>query len=73
MKKLLFLIAIISSFSLNSCNKKCDCQNNWDSNITYYSSDLVYHNGKCWRAFAQGGGSIVEPGTNGGDIWEECN
>tara|TARA_Y100000385_G_scaffold283748_1_gene340478 strand:- start:183 stop:404 length:222 start_codon:yes stop_codon:yes gene_type:complete len=73
MKKLLILIAIVSSFSVMSCNKKCDCQNNWDPNINYYSGDLVYHNGICWKAFAQGGGSIVEPGTTGGDIWKECN
>jgi len=72
MKKLLVLIAIISSLGFVSCNKQCNCQNNWDPNTTYTSGDLVFHNGICWRAFAQGGGSIVEPGTPGGDIWEEC-
>ena len=66
-------MAIITSFILNSCNKKCDCQNNWDPNIVYHSDDLVNHNGKCCRVFSQGGGSIVERGTTGGDIWEECN
>ena len=73
MKKLLLLIAFSFSLVLVSCNKKCDCQNNWDPNITYYSGNLVLHNGIYWKAFTQGGGSIVEPGTSSGDIWEECN
>jgi len=72
MKKTFFLLFISLSMITISCSKKCSCSNNWNPNTIYNSGDLVSHNGKCWEAFSQGGGSIVEPGTSGGDIWEEC-
>ena len=68
-------LLIISSITvlLSSCQKKCDCTQNWDSSITYVNDDLVSHDGKCWVAVAQGRG--IEPGPwmqNGNDIWELC-
>ena len=69
-----FFFATLLCFALfASCNKKCNCSEPWDENTIYQDGDVVSHNGSCWRAFAQGGGSNVEPGTSGGDIWEECD
>lgn len=76
MKNLLTSIVVISSLSMVSCYKKtknCFCHYDWDPNTTYYSGSLAKHNGNCWEANAQGGGSNVEPGTPGGEIWEWCS
>ena len=67
------LILVICIFII-SCEKKCDCNQSWDSSLTYVKNDLVSYDGKCWKAVAQGRG--IEPGPwlqNGNDIWEECN
>ena len=74
MRNTLFLLIILSAIINTSCQKKCDCSENWDSNLTYVKNDLVLYNDKCWEAIGQGRG--IEPGPwleNGNDIWEECN
>lgn len=75
MKKNLPLFFILLTLSLYSCEKECDCQQNWvnDCNLTYYPGNLVKHNGVCYKAFAQGTACMVEPGTQMGDIWGICN
>ncbi len=73
MKNLLFVLALVFGIFTTSCNKKCNCNQSWDSTVTYYKNDLVSYNGQCWIAVAQGKG--IEPGPwlqNGNDIWEEC-
>ena len=56
-----------------SCKKKCNCSQLYDSSIIYVSGNLVFHNGKCWKAVAQRKGIELEPWLqNGNDIWKEC-
>lgn len=69
--KYLVLLFLISLFY--SCSDSCDCNQDWDPDITYVSNDKVAYDGKCWIAVAQGRG--ITPGPwlqNGNDIWEEC-
>lgn len=71
MKKLI-LICYISIIAY-SCNQNCECNEEWDSTITYVKDDIVNHDGKCWTAVAQGRGIVPGPWLeNGNDIWEEC-
>ena len=59
---------------LISCGNDCNCEEDWDQSIRYFSDDLVFHNDTCWVAVAAGRG--IEPGPylqgNGNDIWVEC-
>ena len=74
MRKVLFILPLVISIFITSCQKKCDCSQSWESSLTYVKNDLVSYDGKCWKAVAQGRG--IEPGPwlqNGNDIWEECN
>ncbi len=75
MKKVGFIFGLLLTFFLSSCEKNCNCQQVWidDCSRIYQSGDLVEHNGKCYKAFAQGKACMVEPGTTEGDIWEICN
>ena len=41
MRNTLFVLIILSTIKYTSCQKKCDCSENWDSNITYVKNDLV--------------------------------
>lgn len=73
MKKNILYVLLIIGLGLTSCNKKCNCTENWDPNLTYVKRDLVKYDGKCWKAVAQGRG--ITPGPwleNGNDIWHEC-
>jgi len=74
MKKLLFVFGItISALMVSSCQKKCNCKDDFDASVTYYKKDLVSYEGKCWKATTQGRGIIPGPWMqNGNDIWEEC-
>ena len=72
MKKIILLACLIIGFA--SCNKKCNCKKDWDSNVTYVKGNLVKYNGKCWEAAAQGRGIVPGPWMqNGNDIWHECS
>lgn len=74
MRKLMILtIGITGLALLGACRKKCNCSQIWDADTTYVKKDLVYFEGKCWIAKAQGRG--IEPGPwleNGNDIWVIC-
>ena len=67
-------IALLFVGSVSSCQKKCECTENWDSSTTYIKNDMVSYDGKCWKATAQGRGIVPGPWLqNGNDIWEICN
>ncbi len=77
MKKAQLFILGLLFITLFSCNKSyfCGkCNTSWlnDSNLIYHRSEVVTHNGKCYKAFTQGGAAACEPGTIQGDIWKEC-
>lgn len=73
MKKNFLFVLLILGLGFTSCNKKCNCTDDYDANITYVKGDLVKYDGKCWKADAQG--KNITPGPwlqNGNDIWQEC-
>ena len=74
MRKVVFILILVISIFITSCQKKCDCSQSWDSSLTYVKNDLVSYDGKCWKSVAQG--RDIQPGPwlqNGNDTWEECN
>ena len=74
MKKLTFIAILVLSIVATACNKKCDCNKNWDETVTYKKHNSVLYNGKCWSAKSQGTGIVPGPWlANGNDIWEPCN
>lgn len=68
----LILIGVISLVIFTSCNR-CDCNEEYNDQITYKKGNKVLYQGVCYKAIHQGNG--IEPGPwleNGNDIWEIC-
>lgn len=71
--KKVFLILLIITTLLTSCNNDCNCSEDWDASLRYFPDDLVLHNDTCWISIGTGTG--IDPGPwlqNGNDIWIPC-
>ncbi len=74
MKKTIILsLTLLAVQLVSSCEKNCNCSENYDAAKTYYKGDLVKYDNICWEAEMQGRGIIPGPWMeNGNDIWKEC-